>query len=839
MANQNPQNSNPSGITIPIDYPTTPQPGKISLLFEANKRNLYHKFSPHGHDGNSLGFDQPYIYYYPDDKPSGFMSSGGRGLPLGQGVNDLKRVTKFMASGRGLIFLGKQFMLQGFQPFDETNLYNPTEVIISAASNLSGGLLEKPKRHIDKSGGLLGGLAALIGVSISRGSPPPSTVAAGNGQGGSSEGKLFGGLSLTGVTGGNREEQVLPIQNYGNGTGLLRAKTANKARSILEQKWGSSGGANSGGFMGFLKGIAKSVFPQAFGSDKQNYKQRADDVAYEWMVKYYNNFTAKSLTDKHPQTGLSVGFMGIGLKGFTRNTTSTTLYESRVKLYTQKYFKDVDKNTKLYEVDGAYRKSADNSKSERKDQFENVELGLEKIINALQKQRNTYFDEKTWEIVKGKSYLENAFDKYKQEGEIVVSKDLVKDGFYVTTYDPKKSSDWKIAFKNDEASSKNIRPPSANTKLNESCDPDSPAAQINLSLQRVINNISGIENIYEVDVSTNLDNRVLSSGNTSKQGYDRLYDTVKKVHSRLDSGAGNHLNEGANTVQSTYAKSKSRTLDALMNPSKNFGFSGVGRPDRMNSLSVLNKDKKIIENLLSNYTEWKPYEDDLIAFFFYDVVNEKYIPFRATVRNLSESNNANWEELKFLGRADALYSYSGFTRNLAFSFTVVVNSLLELHPVWKRLNYLASSVKPSGYTKKVQNDGITNRFIIPPMFMVTIGDLYKYQPIIITAVTINIPDSAVWEIVPENSVEPWSHMADMIKSSKVGNDKIGQMPREIEVSVTCNLLEKERPIVGGNHFGHSPEDDNGVEITSGGEHMPRTENFSRNMRTVQSANVYE
>lgn len=745
MANVNPPDSNPSLVKVPANYPVVPRPGKISLLFEANKKDLYHKFSPWDYDGgNIFGFNQPYVYYYPDERPSSFMTTGGRGLPLGYGINDLKRVTKFVASGRGAMFVTKQFMLQGFQPFDETNLYNPTEVIISATSNLTGGLLEKPKRHVDKSGGLLGGLAALVGVSVSRGTPPPSTVAAGNGQGGSSEGKLFGGLSLTGRSGGNRESEVLPVQNYGNGTGLLRAGTANKARSILQQKWAIDGNASGGGFMGFLKGIAKSVFPQAFGADKQNYKQRADDVAYEWMVKYYNDYTSKNQALGNQNSGLSIGFMGISFK--TQSTTKQASQISSVtnQLFKLKYFKDANGETKIYSKDGSYFVSNDDYKSE----------------------------------------IEVKFDK--------------GNGNF--------------------------------NKLNDISKADTPASLINDNLKKVIANI-GNSQIY----TTNFDNKdtwLLSSGQPSKQGYDRLHDIAKTPY---------NMKNNANSVESAYYNGNIRTLDSLINPNKNYGLAGNGRPDKINTLTVLNKDKKIKDNLIAGYTEWKPYDDDLIAFFFYDVVNEKYIPFRATVKNLSEANNALWDELRFIGRSDALYSYTGFTRNLSFNFTIVINSLIELWPTWQKINYLASSVKPSNYTKKSQNDGITNRFIIPPMFMLTIGDLYKYQPVVIATVSINIPEGASWETVPENSMEDWSYMAKIIKSTKVTKEKIGQVPREIEVSIACNVLEKERAQVGGNHYGHSPirEDEMDFLVEPNSDYLQSPDGFSKNMRGFTPTNPFE
>ena len=829
MGNNNEPNSKPTSILVPNNYPMIPTSGKIGLLFDANSNELYHKYNLNNYDnGSFFGSSQPYIY-----KEIGDKSFGGRGLPLEFGIQDIVRVTKFIGSGRGLIFLGKQFLLQGFQPFDETNIYNPSSTVLSTVANMSMGILDKPKRHIDKSGGLLGGLASLIGVSISRADPPPSTVAAGDGSGGSSEGKLFGGFSLFGNSSGNRESEVLSVQNYGNATGLLRAKTANKARSILQQKLRATTGDISGGFMGFLKGIAKSIIPQIFGSDKQNYKQRADDVAYQWMVKYYNDYTAKGQASGNQNKGLSVGFMGIGLKTQSPIKQSVKINDSNIDLFKQKYYSDVDKKTKVYTIDGSYYKNENDSKSEQKQKFE--DSGYDFGIQQIEDQKDTYFDTKNWKTVDGKSPIETAFGEYKKDGSVVTSKELTDKGFFVSEYDLKNNPFWDTGFRNDKSSTVNLRSPSQNTKLNKVDDSDTPTSQFNESLKRVINNI-GHSQIYTTTFSNN-DTWLFSSGKSSKQGYDRLYHTMKKVHPSSNSRTGNPLNEGTNTVQSHYYNV--RTLDSIINPNKNFGMAGNGRPDKINTLTVLSKGNNGITETSDykgnngGWVEWKPYDDDLIAFFFYDVVNEKYIPFRSTIKGLSESNNALWDPLKFMGRADEIYSYTGFTRNLSFSFIVVVNSLIELHPVWNKINYLMGAVKPAGYTKLVHGDKTTNRFIIPPMFMLTIGDLYKYQPIVINTATMNIPESAIWETVSESSIDEWSYLADIIKSPKVKNKHVGQVPREIEISITCNVLEKERPHVGGNHFGHSPLLDNegmGWNEQPKIDFLPPIQEFSKNIR---------
>jgi hypothetical protein len=259
-------------------------------------------------------------------------------------------------------------------------------------------------------------------------------------------------------------------------------------------------------------------------------------------------------------------------------------------------------------------------------------------------------------------------------------------------------------------------------------------------------------------------------------------------------------------------------------------------------LPVLKGDKKFnptpaLSAMYPDWTEWSPENDDLVAFYFYDVVNNKYIPFRATVKGISEGNNAYWDELRFIGRADQLYSYNGYNRTLSFTFNVVINSIHEMLPTFKKINYLAGVVKPSNYTKSGKVGNQYSEFIVPPMFMITIGDLYKYQPIVITSLNINIPDDAQWETLNENNASRgWSYLNGIIKSPMVRGG-YAQLPKEFEIAVTCNLLEKEKAIVGAAHFGHAPHTDNyedGIyNVDSSTQEnrpfLPQPTNFSENM----------
>jgi hypothetical protein len=314
----------------------------------------------------------------------------------------------------------------------------------------------------------------------------------------------------------------------------------------------------------------------------------------------------------------------------------------------------------------------------------------------------------------------------------------------------------------------------------------------NIQLLKVLQKLKTASGgLYSVVVED--DARVISSGLANKRGYDRLFAANAKGESPMNFPDG---------VMKDYRNV--RVVDNTLTSDVRFSkkLPTAGHFDAINTLNVLDKDMKIPsqDQRLKGWSKWEPYEDDQIAFYFYDVVNEKYIPFRAAIKGLSEASNASWEEMPFIGRGDKVYSYGGFNRNASLNINIVIGSLAELAPTWQRINYLTTLVKPANYTTSKYN-GSMNRFMVPPMVMMTIGDLYKDQPVLIQSITTAIPDDASWETQNEFNSTQWEHLASYMYSSKV---KYGQLPRTVDISLGLILLEKERAVVGGANFGHAP-----------------------------------
>lgn len=718
MANQSPRPSLP--VRVPVNYPTTPTPGKIRILYDANKKDLYHKLSPYGYD-TFLGIKtrQPFFYTYPDEAKN---SSEYYIVDLFQhSIRDVQRVTKWMGSQQGIVFLTKQFLMQTGNAFNETRIWNPTSPIVAAGMPLTF-WSARPLRHVDTSdllGSFLGGLGKTIGGLFGTTTKPPRPPA----------GTIGGALAQNSIT-----------AQWG-GKGLLRAGTANKAKTVMVSKW-PAGTPKGTGILGFLGQTLKSMFGNFIPERQTGVTARTDEVMYGMMLSSTSGengvFTyqgANGQIDGVQQFWFG-GSMNVTRKGSGGRPTNW------VKLY-------VDKNGKpIWEPP---RES----------------LRISGLTGPI-------------------GYSVQQTDK------------PVRYGDYVGT--EAKSDNWEgsdVLIQHSKYAEEDKHYPS---KLTDKSTDQFQLMRANL--QAVLDKIR-VGNVYSI--SDNGESSVLPPANRSVIGYDRI--VAMKSH-------------GATEDQYRYSvlkEYKDRNIAVLENANtnnpkdKSKKLASSGQFDGINTLTVLGKDRRIVDQKIAGWSEWKPYHDDQIAFYFYDVVNEKYIPFRAIIRGLQETDSATWEELSFVGRADRLYSYGGFNRSLTFSFTVHINSILELAPTWQRINYLMSLVKPARYTTNEQQTSaaanpksIYNRFPVPPMVMITIGDLYKNQPVVLASAGLSIPDTALWEtLTPENSDNQWSYLAEYIKAPSVGK-LYGQLPKTAEISINAYILEQERAIVGAAHFGKAP-----------------------------------
>ena len=134
--------------------------------------------------------------------------------------------------------------------------------------------------------------------------------------------------------------------------------------------------------------------------------------------------------------------------------------------------------------------------------------------------------------------------------------------------------------------------------------------------------------------------------------------------------------------------------------------------------------------------------DDLCSFRIAIIDNNSpvfktFLHFRAFLGGISDAYQADWTPFKYLGRGENFYTYGGFTRQMSLSWTVAAQSKEELIPMYKKLNYLASTLAPDYSPQGYMRGNIAQ---------LTVGGYVYEQPGIITGLTYDIQDDSPWEI---------------------------------------------------------------------------------------------
>ena len=136
--------------------------------------------------------------------------------------------------------------------------------------------------------------------------------------------------------------------------------------------------------------------------------------------------------------------------------------------------------------------------------------------------------------------------------------------------------------------------------------------------------------------------------------------------------------------------------------------------------------------------------EDLIEFYFTGVVLRgtesrpaEALAFRASFGSISDSHAAEWSPIRYMGRADPLYVYQAYQRDISFDFTVYITSRDELKATWRKLNHLASWTAPE-YT----NGG----FMRGPIVRLNMGNLYRKMPGYLESIRYNFDNTeTTWE----------------------------------------------------------------------------------------------
>lgn len=720
---------------LPIPSPLSPIQRSSSderiATFQAQSNSIYNKYSPF--TTYSIGPSQPFIYTKVSDSTvlKNFTKYDTYAFPIGSTARDLKRIGQYSITGNGILYLGKQLLLQKENAFNETRIYNPLSLLKATARPASLGLIGYPQRHLETSGGLLNffkdALLSTIGFE-NKDSQTPTIEGTATGRNGQTPYAAY-----VGAHGGAR-------------AGLMRLGTAKAASAIFESTWvtNPSQDSTNGGFLSNLgKSLVnklKSLIPStnplgAFGGTSAE--------SWEFRPEY-----------KRGKDGVYYAFLADNSGFLTVNAPASQLFY----------------NDRAFATANAASRST------------------VKIVSDFHK----YYPQKQTDASSRVWYA-----------------------------NPSKISEDSVGVEDVDGNNNNLK------SLHE----------------RMVESIDSFKN------EANQFRRSAERYSEVKDAKGKSYPTYTQIPGGNDS-TGEKYEKEMTQIAGVI------TLDSRMfAKTSTYGENSISdASDRFNGLDILSgKRDEIPSDLLD---EDPNQSKDVIFFYFYDLINEVYIPFRATIKGLSDQHSAEWEEVSYIGRADKLFMYKGFSRDVNFSFTVYANSAIEMLPMWERINYLVGLTRPSKYTalpdkpisakqkkellgnatealnladevgdvggqeaantrieelNKINTNETTGRegkFIYPPMTTFRLGDMYVDQPCIISSVGVNVSDDANWESLRSDDYYYTSSPSNTIN---LEGTKSRQLPLQVDVSVTLKILEKALSLGKNAHFGKTEYDLSGNE----------------------------
>jgi len=244
------------------------------------------------------------------------------------------------------------------------------------------------------------------------------------------------------------------------------------------------------------------------------------------------------------------------------------------------------------------------------------------------------------------------------------------------------------------------------------------------------------------------------------------------------------------SVINTYSSEIEKTSNK--NPIIDYYFSGI-------------KGEKLKEGAIGDILSNRVLEDNVsvddkkdlirfsIEFGLENYENSKHIQFRAFLNDISDNNSANYSSTRYIGRADQVHVYEGFTRTIGLGFTIYSRNPDEQKIVFQKLNTLTSLLTPS-YSIKQDNQirnfssplsgsnqaGVIENILggIPraPIIKLTIGNYINGQYGFITNLTYNIKNANMWDIdselphIIEVSSFSFTPIHDFVVSQGANND---------------------------------------------------------------------
>ena len=202
----------------------------------------------------------------------------------------------------------------------------------------------------------------------------------------------------------------------------------------------------------------------------------------------------------------------------------------------------------------------------------------------------------------------------------------------------------------------------------------------------------------------------------------------------------NNVNDPNSVARSNYRDNNIATRITIGNP----GARPANQRTNINSVFASGQDQINLSDIEprndNNGTSGFP--KDLIKFAFETINNDDTSTttatfFRAFLTGYNDNHNAEWAASRYTGRGENFYTYQGFDRTVNFNFKIAAQSKQEMRFLYRKLNYLLSTLYPDYNSAGFMRGNITK---------LTIGDLFVRTPGILESLQLNVDDQYAWEI---------------------------------------------------------------------------------------------
>lgn len=218
--------------------------------------------------------------------------------------------------------------------------------------------------------------------------------------------------------------------------------------------------------------------------------------------------------------------------------------------------------------------------------------------------------------------------------------------------------------------------------------------------------------------------------------------TSRDILNKINSQRSTFEDESRGSTASVVSLILSRIRDKI--PSGAVIANRIFNPRRPNrtskilpeSFNKVNNEVTINKNDLDGIKQYDNGESHLIVFNITN--NDKVLVFRmANFTGLADTITPEFTQQKYFGRAEPYYQYSGVTRNISFTFDLVVHNKVDTSVIYSKLNSLISLAYPHKYTN--------NNMIEPNIIKLSIARYIVDKPFFLTNISVTGADDVVYQ----------------------------------------------------------------------------------------------